>query len=81
MLQMIGVSFGLKNPFGGTELLAYDMHNVSPKNYKKGERVAKNLTFFPEGKFQKSAFWISGASYGEPKCLKACINDYNTLDS
>jgi len=82
MLQVIGVWFGLKNPIGGTDLIAYDMHNVSKDIAPNpGVEVAKNLTFSPEGRFQKSAFWVDGASYGQPKSVKSCVDAYNALSS
>ena len=81
-LQKIGLEFGFTNPIGETSLIAYDMHDVCKKIAPEpGVKVAKNLTFFPEGRFQESGFWVCNASYGEPKKSKQCIDAYNKLNT
>lgn len=79
-LQEIGLEFGLTNPIGGKSLIKYDLHDVSKKIAPRpGIKVAKNLTFFPNGKFQQSGFWVRGASYGDPKNFDQFIRDYDSL--
>lgn len=79
-LQDIAIEFGLKNPLGGTSHIAYDMHDVSKDIAPKpGVNVAKNLTFFPDNRFQKSGFWVKGASYGQPKDYNKFIADYKKI--
>jgi len=79
-LQKIGLEFGVKNPVGDETLIEYDLHDVSPKIAPNpGVKVAKNLTFFPDNRFQKSGFWVSGASYGEPKRLADITPYYESL--
>ena len=79
-LQEIGIEFGLVSPTGDKSLIEYDMYNVSTSIAPKPNvNVAKNLTFFPDGRFQKSSFWVKGARYGEPKSFDKFIKDYNSL--
>lgn len=79
-LQKVGLEFGLKNPNGDESIIHYDLHDISTTLAPEpGVKVAKNLTFFPCGKFQKSGFWVSGASYGDPKFFDDFINAYNSL--
>lgn len=81
-LQKIGIEFGLTNHTGNAELIEYDMHNVSiDLAPMPNVKVAKNLTFFPQGYFQQSCFWVRGARYGEPKDFKEFITDYNKLSN
>ena len=79
-LQEVGLEFGLVNPIGDHDLIAYDRFDI-PGNYvsKPGVDVAKNLTFFPDGKFQKSECWFSGASYGKPKNYVLFMQEYACL--
>ena len=80
MLQTIGIWFGFKNPIGDTSLIAYDLYDVSKAIAPKpGTRVAENLVFFPNGIFQITDFWVDGASYGEPKSVKECVEAYDAL--
>jgi len=80
-LQKIGIEFGLTNHIKTTELIEYDMHNVSKEIAPLPNRkVSKNLTFFPEGYFQESGFWVQDASYGEPKNYDKFIKEYNELN-
>ena len=79
-LQKIGIEFGLKNPTGDTSLIKYDMHDVSKDIAPiPNVKVAKNLTFFPDNRFQKSGFWVRDCEYGEPKNYEQFIKDYESL--
>lgn len=79
-LQDIAVEFGLKNPVGDTSRIKYDMHDVSTAIAPtRGVKVVKNLTFFPNNRFQESSFWVRGASYGEPKDYDKFMADYAEL--
>ncbi len=79
-LQEVGIEFGLVSPTGCSKLIEYDMYNVSTSIAPRPNiKVAKNLTFFPDGRFQKSSFWVRGASYGEPKDFDKFIEDYNSI--
>ena len=81
-LQDIAIEFGLKNPVGDTSYIAYDMHDVSKDIAPKpGIKVAKNLTFFPDNRFQKSGFWVKGASYGQPKDYNKFMADYKKISA
>lgn len=74
-LQKIGLEFGIKNPSGAENLIEYDLYNISPKIAPKpGVKIAKNLTFFPDNRFQKSGSW-----YGEPKRLADIMPYYESL--
>lgn len=76
-LQDVAVEFGLVNPIGGKSFIKYDMHDVSTSIAPEpGIKVAKNLTIFPDNKFQQSEFWVRDASYGQPKCYEQFLNDY-----
>jgi len=79
-LQDIAVEFGLKNPAGNTERIAYDMHDVSINIAPvRGVNVAKNLAFFPNNRFQKCDFWVRNASYGSPKDFHKFMTHYKML--
>lgn len=79
-LQHIALEFGLKNPIGEADLIHYDWHDFSKRLAPEpGIKVAKNLTFFPDNRFQQSGFWVKGASYGDPKDYDMFINDYKSI--
>ena len=60
--------------------MEYDKYNLSKKIAPlPNVKVAKNLTFFLEGKFQISGFWVNGASYGQPKDYDLFLKEYKNL--
>ena len=79
LLQMLGFWFGVTNHMGVKELLVYDWHTILPDLFAPGERVAKNLAFFPTGYFQECDFWVQGAEYGAPKNVHECAAAYDRL--
>jgi hypothetical protein len=70
-LQKVGIEFGLKDPIGEQGIIEYDGH-CGP---------AENLTFLPEGRYMKSAFWVRGANYGDPKEYDQFVADYEGLEA